>query len=669
MTNKPVALEKVLVANRGEIALRIMKTLRKMGIKSVAIYSDVDRNAQHVQYADEAFFVGDAPAAESYLSIRNIISTIRASGAQGVHPGYGFLSENPLFAQAVKREGVVWIGPNARAIKKMGDKIEAKKIAISSGVSTVPGYIGTIATVEQAIEITEQIGFPVIIKAAAGGGGRGMRVVNNTSELTKAFHSAKLEAENCFNDDRVFIEKLIEKPRHIEIQLLADKFGNAVCLGERECSIQRYHQKVIEEAPSSFVDQETREKMYKEVISLAQKVNYDSVGTVEFMMDEHKNYYFLEMNTRLQVEHPVTELITGLDLVEQMVRIAAGEPLSFTQADVQLNGWAIETRICAEDPSRGFLPSSGRILEYKEPPKTSNIRVDSGVTAGGEVSMYYDAMIAKLCSYAPTRQEAINLMSSGLGSFVIEGIAHNIPFLESLINHPRFISGDINTGFIDQEYPEGFTGGALTYEMINVFLSAAVLAFLTEAKRAASLRHQLLDQSHKISSRWVVSMDNLSFPVITKEITDGYHIRYSYGRSMIVSNWNIGSPLMIALINGEKCHVKIERITTGYRLTYLGTTVDVYIRSPRVSELEATMKVHNISDNGDQNELLAPLAGQIIATNVALGDQVTVGQELFVLTAMKMENVIKAERDGKVAKIFVQNMDNVASGQLLLEFE
>ena len=409
--SKPL-FEKVLVANRGEIALRIMKTLRNMGIKSVAIYSEADTNSKHVQYADEAYYIGNSPATESYLSIKNIISAIRVSGAQAVHPGYGFLAENSQFANILKREGINLIGPSAKVIKKMGDKIEAKKIAIDSGVSTVPGYMGVINSLDQAIEIAENIGFPIIIKAAAGGGGRGMRVVQNAKEMDKAYESAKFEAENCFSDGRVFIEKLIVAPRHIEIQVIADQYGNVVCLGERECSIQRYHQKVIEEAPSSFVDEETRQKMYAEVVALAQKVGYFSAGTVEFMMDKDKNYYFLEMNTRLQVEHPVTELITGIDLVEQMIRVAAAEKLSFTQEDIKLKGWAIESRICAEDPTRGFLPSSGRILNYQEPPKSANIRVDSGIGAGGEVSMFYDAMIAKLCTYAETREEAIRLMKT-----------------------------------------------------------------------------------------------------------------------------------------------------------------------------------------------------------------------------------------------------------------
>ncbi len=664
--SKPL-FEKVLVANRGEIALRIMKTLHQMGIKSVAIYSEADTNSDHVQYADEAYYIGNSPATESYLSIKNIVNAIRLSGAQAVHPGYGFLAENSQFANILKREGITLIGPSAKVIKKMGDKIEAKKIAIDSGVSTVPGYMGTINSLEQAIEIAEDIGFPVIIKAAAGGGGRGMRVVENKKQMGKAFESAKFEAENCFSDDRVFIEKLIVAPRHIEIQLIADQFGNAVCLGERECSIQRYHQKVIEEAPSSFVDEETRQKMYTEVVALSKKVGYFSAGTVEFMMDNNKNYYFLEMNTRLQVEHPVTELITGIDIVEQMIRVAAGKKLPFTQEDIKLKGWAIESRICAEDPSRGFLPSSGRILEYHEPPKSTNVRIDSGIGAGGEVSMFYDAMIAKLCTYADTREEAIELMKKSLSSFIIHGISHNISFLEALIHHERFGTGDIHTGFIDEEYPDGFSGAKLTSEINEVFLSTAILAFLTEQKRAVSLPDQLSDQSNKIGTRWIVSIDSGQFPVIIKPVEGGYNIRHGTNRLTIRSNWNIGTPLIAAIINGKKVNIKVERITTGYKLTYSGITVDTYVRSPRMSELEALMP--DRSDEEDQSELAAPLSGQIIGISVKEGESVVPGQELLVLTAMKMENIITAERACKISKIMVSEMESVSSGQILIEFE
>jgi len=664
--SKPL-FEKVLVANRGEIALRIMRTLHKMGIKSVAVYSEADTSSKHVQYADEAYYIGNSPATQSYLSIKNIVAAVKASGANAVHPGYGFLAENANFANILKREGITLIGPSAKVIKSMGDKIEAKKIAIDSGVSTVPGYMGVINNLEQALEIADGIGFPIIIKAAAGGGGRGMRIVRNAKEMAKAYESAKLEAANSFSDGRVFIEKLIAAPRHIEIQLIADQYGNAVCLGERECSIQRYHQKVIEEAPSSFVDDITRQKMYDEVVALAKRVGYYSAGTVEFMMDNQKNYYFLEMNTRLQVEHPVTELITGIDLVEQMIRVAAAEKLSFSQEDIKLKGWAIESRICAEDPSRGFLPSSGRILDYKEPPKSANIRVDSGVDSGGEVSMYYDAMIAKLCTYSETRKEAIEQMSKALSSFVIQGISHNISFLEALINHERFISGDINTGFIEEEYPDGFSGAKLTSEITEVFLATAIFAYLTEQRRAASVLDQMTNQADKIGTRWVVSIDDGQFPVMIKPVDDGYNIRYGSNRISIRSTWNIGSHLFSATIGGQKVNVRVETVGTGYRLTHSGITVNACVRSPRLSELESLMLRRD--DAEDQLELTAPLSGQIIGVSVTEGEEVVPGQELVVLRAMKMENIIVAERSGKIAKIFVIPLENVSSGQILLEFE
>lgn len=666
MTEKPL-FEKVLIANRGEIALRIMKTLQKMGIKSVAVYSEADTNSQHVQYADEAYYIGNSPATESYLSIKNIVAAIRESGADAVHPGYGFLAENANFANILKREGITLIGPSARVIKSMGDKIEAKKIAIDSGVTTVPGYMGTINSPEKAIEIAQQIGFPVIIKAAAGGGGRGMRIVRNAKEMEKAYQSARFEAENSFSDGRVFIEKLIVAPRHIEIQLLADQYGNAVCLGERECSIQRYHQKVIEEAPSSFMDEATRQKMYSEVVALAKKVGYYSAGTVEFMMDKDRSYYFLEMNTRLQVEHPVTEMITGYDIVEQMIRVAAGEKLSFTQEDVKLKGWAFESRICAEDPTRGFLPSSGRILDYKIPPKNPNVRIDSGVSAGGEVSMFYDAMIAKLCTYGETRSAALELMSQSLSSFIIQGISHNISFLEALVNHPRFMQGDIHTGFIEEEYPGGFSGAKLTSEINEIFLSTAIYVYLTEQKRQSNLCDQLTDQHNKLGTRWVVTIDKDQYPIIIKQVKEGYNIRYGTSRITIRSNWSLGSHLFTAIISGQKVNVKIFDIPTGYRLTHSGIAVNTYVRSPRMSELEALMPIRD--DAEDLLELTAPLSGQIIAINVKEGDTVTIGQDLVVLTAMKMENVITAERAGKIAKIFVSEFDNVSGGQALLEFE
>lgn len=663
--NKPL-FDKILIANRSEIAVRIIRTLKKMGIKSVAVYSEADTNSMYVQHADEAYYIGDSPATESYLSIKNIISAIRESGASAVHPGYGFLSENPNFANILKREGVVLIGPSAGTIKKMGDKIEAKKIAIEAGVSTVPGYMGTINDVKQAIDIAKEIGFPVIVKAAAGGGGRGMRVVNNPAEMANAFESAKLEAANSFSDDRLFIEKLIQTPRHIEIQLIADQYGNSVCLGERECSIQRHHQKVIEEAPSSFITEDIRQEMYRQVISLSQKVGYYSAGTVEFIVDSNKNFYFLEMNTRLQVEHPVTELITGIDIVEEMIQIAAGEKLSFTQDDVKLKGWAFESRICAENPSRGFLPSSGRIIAYSEPAKSPNIRIDTGIGLGGEVSMFYDSMIAKLCTYGETREQAIELMRSALSSYIINGIAHNISFLEAVMLHPRFVSGNISTAFIQEEYPDGFSGASLTSEVTTVFLATAIFIYISEQRRASLISGNINNQANKIGTRWVVTIDDKLFPVLITPVENGYNIRHESDRIYIRSNWNLGNELFTAIINGKKTNVKIENIRTGYLLSHAGISVKAFVRSPRISELEALMVSTVVV--AESSELQAPLSGQIAAIKVKEGQEVTAGQEIMILTAMKMENLILAERDGKIAKIFVNEKDNVVRGQVLLEF-
>lgn len=663
---KPL-FDKVLIANRGEIALRIMKTLKKMGIKSVAVYSEADTNSLHVQYADEAYYIGNSPATESYLNIKNIINAIRESGAQAVHPGYGFLSENPLFANALKREGVKLIGPSAHAIRVMGDKIEAKKLATDAGVSTVPGYMGAIPNAAQAVDIAQKIGFPVIVKAAAGGGGRGMRVVKAESEMAEAFEAARREASNHFSDSRVFIEKFIEKPRHIEIQLLADEHGNIICLGERECSIQRRHQKVIEEAPSPFITEDVRQDMYKQVIALSNKIGYSSAGTVEFIVDPTRNFYFMEMNTRLQVEHPVTELITGIDIVEQMIKIAAGQKLEMTQEDIKLDGWAIECRIQAEDPSRGFIPSSGRITDYSEPPKENNFRVDSGVDAGAEVSMFYDSMVAKLCTFDTNREGAIEKMKSALGSFVIRGIAHNMSFLEAVVSNPRFMSGDISTNFIEEEYPEGFSGANLTMEMVETFLAAAVNIFMAEQKRASAIPDQMISQVNKLGTRWVVHIDGQVFPVMIKQVDDGYNIRYTQGRIFVHSTWSLGSPVFRGIVNGRKINVKIDDISTGYKLTHSGTCADVYVRSPRISELTSIMPIPKEEDF--TGKIIAPLTGQIVAVKVTEGDEVIAGQDLVILTAMKMENVITATANAKVSKIHVASGDQVKMGSIIIELD
>ncbi len=660
--------DKVLVANRGEIALRIMRTLKNMGIKTVAVYSEADTNSLHVQFADEAVYIGPSPATESYLSIKNIVQAAIKCGAQAIHPGYGFLSENGAFAAALQKEGIKLIGPSEQAIRAMGDKIEAKKIAQAAKVTTVPGFLGEIDDLEHAKKLALEIGFPIIIKAAAGGGGRGMRVVKDVDGLGEALNSAKREAANSFRDNRIFIERFIEDPRHIEIQVLADNFGNVVCLGERECSIQRHHQKVIEEAPSSFIDEATRQKMYAQSISLCKMVHYSSAGTVEFIVDQNKNFYFLEMNTRLQVEHCVTELITGIDIVEQMVNVACNKPLPFKQEDIVLNGWAIESRICSEDPTRGFLPSSGRIIEYKEPIRNAQVRIDSGVQEGHEVSMFYDPMIAKLCTYAPTRMEAVEYMKKALGSFVIKGVAHNISFLEAIMATPNFASGDISTSFIDKHYPVGFLGAELTSEITRVFLASALYIHMANSMREMKISEQLPSNDRQITTRWVVSIDQTLYPIFIKPIDQGYLIRFEDSKIFVKSNWIIGSNLFHGVVDDQNVNVKISQTESGYQLNYAGVSVLAKVRLPRVAELEQLMQVKN-SDSLIDPIVLAPISGKIVDIKIKEGDEVKLGQELILVEAMKMENVISCPKKSKVLKIHVAVGETVNVNQELLELE
>lgn len=666
--NKPL-FEKVLVANRGEIALRIMRTLKNMGIKTVAVYSEADTNSLHVQFADEAIYIGPSPATESYLSIKNILKACRITGAQAVHPGYGFLSEDSEFAISLKREGIRLIGPSEKVIKMMGDKIEAKKMAQAANVSTVPGYLGEIDSLEKAKTIATEIGYPVIIKAAGGGGGRGMRVVRSEENLNDALNSAKREAANSFRDNRIFIERFVEDPRHIEIQVLADEFGNVVCLGERECSIQRHHQKVIEEAPSPFIDEETRQKMYEQSAALCKLVEYSSAGTVEFIMDQKKNFFFLEMNTRLQVEHCVTELVTGIDIVEQMVKIAAGMKLEFTQKDIVLNGSAIESRICSEDPSRGFLPSSGRITEYKEPIKSANVRVDSGVKEGHEVSMFYDPMIAKLCTYSPTRAETIEYMKSALGSFMIKGVSHNITFLEAIMSNADFASGNISTNFIEKQYPSGFLGADLTSEITQTFLAASLNIHMHKTAREMAIEGQLKGKNkQQMSTRWVVSIDNTLYPIFIKIIDQGFIIRYENSKVTVKSNWNLGNTLFTGIVNDRAVSVKISQNDSGYILTHAGVKVLAKVRLPRTAELEHFMQAKNIESSSD-SIVSAPISGKIVDIKVAVGDEVKPGQELVLVEAMKMENVINSPRKAKVVKIHFSAGDLINVGQDIIELE
>ncbi len=658
---------KILIANRGEIAVRIMQTCKKMGIKTVAIYSEADTNALHVREADESVYIGPSPSIKSYLNIDNILSAIANTGAEAVHPGYGFLSENAEFARRLHAVGVSLIGPSPESIRLMGDKIESKKIAIKANVSTVPGTLDVISTDEEAKKVIAEIGFPVMIKAAAGGGGKGMRIARNEKELIDGVKYAGNEAASSFKDGRVFIERFVENPRHIEIQVLGDKHGNTLWLGERECSIQRRHQKVIEEAPSPFLDEATRKKMGEQAVALAKAVGYYSAGTVEFIVDEKRNFYFLEMNTRLQVEHRVTELVTGIDLVEQMIRVAYGEHLAFTQKDVSLHGWAMESRIYAEDPKRGFLPSTGRITRYIEPENMNNVLIDTGIYEGGEVSMFYDPMVAKVCSSGETREEAIATMRQALAAFIIEGIQHNASFLEAILGHPRFAAGDITTNFIEQEYPGGFIGAELTSDSTMIFLGTATTIFLRDAERAARISGQLPGRERAIGARWVVNVDGEDFPVYVRHDKDqGYFITHNRKLISVKTGWNLGRRLFQATINSTPVSVQIRHLEEGYLLTYGGSDVTVKVRTPRVAELAQFMP--KTQDSRTKAELVAPIAGLIVGMRVKAGQAVKAGQELVVIEAMKMENVIYADHDVTVKEICVNDKDSVQVDQVLIKF-
>ncbi len=578
--------DKLLIANRGEIACRVIKTARKMGLKTVAIYSDADKNALHVEMADEAVHIGPAAANQSYIVIDNVMRAVTQSGAQAVHPGYGFLSENSKFAQALEQAGVAFVGPPVRAIESMGDKITSKKIAQEAGVSTVPGYMGLIADAEDAVKISNQVGYPVMIKASAGGGGKGMRIAWNDAEAREGFQSSKNEAVKSFGDGRIFIEKFITQPRHIEIQVLADAHGNCLYLGERECSIQRRNQKVVEEAPSPFIDAATRKAMGEQACALAMAVGYTSAGTVEFIVDGARNFYFLEMNTRLQVEHPVTELITGIDLVEQMLRVANNEPLSITQADVKLNGWAIENRLYAEDPYRGFLPSIGRLTRYRPPIEiatdTHVIRNDTGVFEGGEITMYYDPMIAKLCTWAPTRDGAIEHMRDALDRFEVEGIGHNLPFLSAVMDHPKFVSGDMTTAFIEEEYPDGFNGVSLPEaDLRRIAVCCAAMHRVSEVRRTR-VSGRMDNHERKVGVDWVVTLQGANWPVQIEADHAGSTVRFEDGATYRVSgDWTPGDVLAVMQVDETPLIFKVAETTSGFRVRSRGADFIVRLRTPR----------------------------------------------------------------------------------------
>ncbi|MEK9757495.1 MAG: acetyl/propionyl/methylcrotonyl-CoA carboxylase subunit alpha [Paracoccaceae bacterium] len=663
---------KILIANRGEIACRVIKTARKMGIKTVAIYSDADRNALHVAMADEAVHIGPPPANQSYIVIDKVMQAIRQSGAEAVHPGYGFLSENSKFAEALDAEGVAFVGPPVGAIEKMGDKITSKKIAQEAGVSTVPGYMGLIEDAEEAVRISQEIGYPVMIKASAGGGGKGMRIAWNDTEAREGFQSSKNEAANSFGDDRIFIEKFVTQPRHIEIQVLADSHGNCIYLGERECSIQRRNQKVVEEAPSPFLDPGTRKAMGEQACALAKAVGYTSAGTVEFIVDGEKNFYFLEMNTRLQVEHPVTELITGVDLVEQMIRVAHGEKLSIRQSDVKLNGWAIESRLYAEDPYRNFLPSIGRLSTYRPPAEssteTSVVRNDTGVFEGGEISMYYDPMIAKLCTWAPDRLGAIEHMRLALDRFEVEGIGHNLPFLSAVMDHPKFVKGDMTTAFIAEEYPDGFEGVILEEAALkSIAASCAAMNRVAEIRRT-KVSGRLDNHERKVGDDWVVTLQGTSFRVKIDADPKGSDVVFEDGVSLRVSgDWTPGKTLADMTVNGETLVMKIGKISGGFRVRSRGADLKVHVRTPRQAELAGWMIEKLPPDTS--RLLLCPMPGMIVKVDVAEGEEVQEGQALCTVEAMKMENILRAEKKCIVSKINVSAGESLSVDDVIMEFE
>jgi len=660
--------EKILIANRGEIACRVMRTCRRLGIKTVAVYSEADADALHVREADEAVLIGPPPSAQSYLLADRIVAACKQTGAEAVHPGYGFLSEKQEFQAALAKAGIVFIGPDAHAIHAMGDKIESKKLAAAAGVSTVPGHLAAIPDAEHAVQIAQGIGYPVMIKASAGGGGKGMRIAFNDAECREGFVSASNEARTSFADDRVFIEKYVEEPRHIEIQVLGDAHGNVIYLGERECSIQRRHQKVLEEAPSPFLDAATRKAMGEQAVALAKAVNYKSAGTVEFIVDKHRKFFFLEMNTRLQVEHPVTELVTKLDLVELMIRVAAGEKLPLKQADVKLDGWALEARVYAEDPFRNFLPSIGRLVHYRQPPAGPDVRVDTGVYEGGEISMYYDPMIAKLCTHDSTREGAIDRMLRALDEFYVRGVSHNIAFLSALLAHPRFRAGNLTTNFIAEEFKGGFSAAHLPPRDPAVLAAIAAVAERIQSHRAANGRPDAAanGRAGSVEEKVVVVLNKTQMPLTVTALGESWSVAVP-GRSIALrTEWKPGQPLFSADIDGRHVVAQLDRLGVGWRISHGGGQAEALVLNPRQAELAALMPVKAPPDTS--RFLLSPMPGLLVALEVHEGQEVKTGEALARIEAMKMENVLRATRDGTVAKIHAHAGESLKVDQKILEF-
>jgi len=658
--------KKILIANRGEIACRVMKTARRMGIQTVAVYSDADAAAMHVRMADEAVHIGASASAESYLRGERIIQACKDTGAEAVHPGYGFLSENAGFRESLEAAGITFIGPGVKAITTMGDKITSKQLAMESGVNTIPGYTDVIDGPEHAVEIARDIGYPVMLKASAGGGGKGMRVVRNDEECRDGFERASNEARSSFGDERVFAEKFIEEPRHIEIQVLADNHGNTIYLGERECSVQRRHQKVIEEAPSPFLDEATRKAMGEQAVALARAVDYSSAGTVEFIVDAQRNFYFLEMNTRLQVEHPVTELITGQDLVEHMIRVACGEKLSLAQDDVQLKGWALETRVYAEDPFRNFLPSIGRLVHYQAPAESDTVRVDTGIEEGSEVSMFYDPMIAKLITYGENREQAIDNMADALDAYYIRGVSHNISFLNALIMHPRFRDGRLTTNFIAEEYPDGFHAEDVPQSDTLVPVAIAAVVHVRQADRAAEISGQTRRFERHLRHDWVVIANGHHYPVTVNAVAHGYEVGYQDHIYRVKTDWRFAERLVQAEVNGRSVSVQLDDTGAGYRAFHRGAEMDLLVLTPDAAELTRHMLEKVPPDLS--KFLLSPMPGLLVRLSVAEGDEVKAGEELAVVEAMKMENSLRAVNDGVVAKVLANQGDSLTVDQPILEF-
>ncbi len=659
--------DKILIANRGEIACRVIKSARKMGIKTVAVYSDADRNALHARMADEAVHIGPSPSAESYLVMDNIVKACQDTGAQAVHPGYGFLSENADFVGKLDEAGIAFIGPQQHAITSMGDKITSKKLAGDAGVNTVPGYTGVIDGPDHAVEIAKDIGYPVMLKASAGGGGKGMRVVWDDAECRDGFTLATNEATSSFGDGRVFAEKFIEEPRHIEIQVLADTHGNALYLGERECSIQRRHQKVIEEAPSPFLDAATRKAMGEQAVTLAKAVDYCSAGTVEFIVDAKRNFYFLEMNTRLQVEHPVTELITGEDLVEHMIRIAAGERLSLKQDDIKLKGWAMEARVYAEDPFRNFMPSIGRLSHYNPPAENDHVRVDTGIEEGSEVSMFYDPMIAKLVSYGDTRDQAIDHMNDALDAYFIRGVSHNISFLNAIMAHPRFVEGRLSTNFIAEEFPDGFHAADVVHDEPGLPIAIAGAVHRRLMDRAAQLSAQLPSHERQVGREYVVIVGQEHHPITVDPVDGGFEVQNGKTLYRIRSTWQLGDALIKADVNGRLVCFQLDRVGLRYRLSHRGSQLDALVVPPRTAELAKLMPEKEPPDLS--KFLLSPMPGLLVRLVVGEGDEVKAGEELAVVEAMKMENSLRANEDLVIAKVLANQGESLVVDQAILEFE